>query len=150
MNPRDAVSALSKRCDRWHIYLPGVGCSMDGGSALCGWEGSIETGISLDSALDITLMRAVSPYDVGIHGCLACFIQADVLLAGDAYERARAFTAYRLVVGGEGDCARCGWRIDTKMSDRRVQFGGLCYSCAYMISIDAVARGLGLAAAPTQ
>lgn len=81
-------------------------------------------GISLDSALDVTLIRAVSPYDIGIHGCLGCFIQADVLLAGDAYERARAFTAYRLVVGGDGDCARCGWRIDMKTADSVFNLAG--------------------------
>lgn len=37
MNPRDAVSALKNfKSKPWHIYLPGVGCSMDFGSALCG------------------------------------------------------------------------------------------------------------------
>lgn len=141
MNPRDAVRALkNSRATTWHIYLPGVGCSMDFGSALCGRaEYRIEEGISLNSSLDLLWMRSVTPHDVGVHGCLVCFIQADVLLAGDAYERARALTAYRLVVGGDGDCAQCGWRIDTKGADKYIRVGGLCYACAYAQSVAAVA-----------
>ena len=146
MNPRDAVRALkNSRATTWHIYLPGVDCSMDFGSALCGWaEYRIEEGISLNSSLDLLLMRSVTPHDVGVHGCLECFIQADVLLAVDAYERARALTAYRLVVGGDGDCGQCGWRIDKKGAGTHIRVGGLCYACAYAISVDSVARNLGL------
>lgn len=141
MNPMDAVRALkNSKASTWHIYLPGVDCSMDFGSALCGWaEYRIEEGISLNSSLDLLWMRSVTPHDVGVHGCLGCFIQADILLAGDAYERARALTAYRLVVGGDGDCDRCGWRIDTKGADKHVRVGGLCYSCAYAQSVAVVA-----------
>lgn len=99
MNARDVVRALkNSKAATWHIYLPGLDCSMDFGRALCGWEEyRIEEGISLNSSLDLLWMRFVTPYDVGVYGCLGCFIQADVLLAGDAYERARALTAYRLV-----------------------------------------------------